>query len=263
MKMRKIFASIAAVAAASALTMSVSAADWSQAGYADNDPATVNIISTDENGATFGATSDGAAAKLRITLDQILENPDDVSKIKSGSWKVTYNGLSAYTGTAIGWVGGGTYAATGNSAGYGLAPNEWAEDGTAIWEDSQTVEDSFKYLLPSSVPTDASAAEFVFMDWSGADVNIFGNGVTVTISDLKLFDADGNEIAQKAYSGAAAEVVEEAAPVETEAAEVVEETAAPAADASTTPAATGNAAAASVAAVMAVAGAAAFISRRK
>ena len=138
--MKKIFASITAVAAASALCMSVSAADWSKAGYADGDPSTVNIISTDENGATFTATADGAAAKLRITLADILENPEDVSKIKSGSWKITYNGLSSLTGTDIGWLGGGCYAATGNSTGFGLSPNEWAEDGTVVWEDSQTVD---------------------------------------------------------------------------------------------------------------------------
>lgn len=242
MKIKKIFASVAAVAAASALSVSVSAADWAKAGYADDNPATVNILSTDANGATFTATADGEAAKLRITLVDILENPEDVSKVKSGSWKVTYNGLSSLTGTDVGWLGGGCYCATGNSVGFALAPNDWAEDGTAIWEDSQVLEDSFKYLLPSSVPTDAESAEFVFMDWSSQ--NLVSNNITLTISDLKIFDADGNELPQKSYSGAGA--------------------AAPAADtAATTATATGNASAAAVAGIMAAAGAAALVSRKR
>lgn len=253
MKMKKIFASVAAVATVSALAVSASAADWSKASYADGDPNTVKIISFDENSVTFGATTAQGQAKCRITLSDVLENPEDVSKIKSGSWKVTYNGLSVYTGTEIGWLGGGTYCATGNSASVSLAPASYDENSAPVWDDSVTVEDSFKYLLPSSVPTDASAAEFVFMDWSGA-ADIFTNNVTVTVSDFKLFDADGNEIAQKGLSAA------EEAPAETEAA--AEE--APVADTTTTtPAATGNTAVAAIAAVMAVAGAAAVVSKRK
>ncbi len=281
MKMKKIFAGVAALATVSALSVSASAADWSKASYADNDPATVSIVSHDENGVTFTATADGAQAKCRITLVDVLENPDDVSKIKSGSWKITYNGLSAFTGTEQGWLGGGTYVATGNSASVSLAPSNWAEDGTAIWDDSMTVEDTFKYLLPSSVPTDASAAEFVFMDWSG--VNLVSNNITITVSDLKLFDEAGNEIAQKAYGASDAAAEETEAPAETEAAveeteaaveeteapaeteapveEVVEE--APVADTTTDAAATGNAGVAAIAAVMAVAGAAAVVSKRK
>lgn len=300
--MKKIFASIAAVAAASALAMSVSAADWSMTGYADGDPSTVEIISTDANGVTFTQGTPGGSCKARITLIDVLENPEDVSKIKSGSWKITYNGLSSLTGTEIGWLGGGTYAATCNSTGFGLAPDEYDEDGKTVWSDSQTVTDEFKWLLPSQVPSDPAEAEFVFMDWSGQDIK--SNGITVTISDLKFFDAAGNEIAQKAY-GASAAAVEEA-PVEEAAAEeeaAVEETAveeeavvedvvveeeavveevaaepvveevevvaeaapapAPVADVTTTPVATGNTAVAAIAGVMALAGAAAFVSKRK
>ena len=67
---------------------------------------------------------------------------------------------------------------------------------------------------------------------------------------MSLYDADGNEIAQKDYSGAA-----------DTAAETTE--AAPAADATTTSTATGNTAAAAIASVMAVAGAAAVASRKR
>ncbi len=284
MKIKKLLAGVTAFAAISALSVSTSAADWSQTGYADDDPSTVNIISTSADGITFTASSDDSACKARITLSEILADPADVSKVYSGSWTVTYDGLSSISGTEIGWMGGGTYAATCNSAGYGLSPNDWGEDGTAIWEDSQSVEDSFKWLLPSQVPTDAAEAEFVFMDWSGQP--LVSNGITVSISNLKLFDKDGNEIAQKEYGGAASapaedtsddaavvddasedvEVVEDAsgdtdAPVETAAAS---EAVAPKADTTATaPVKTGNASAAAIAAVMAVAGAAALVSKKK
>ena len=86
------------------------------------------------------------------------------------------------------------------------------------------------------------------MDWSGQD--LVANGITLTISDLHFYDADGNEIAQKDYSGAADTAVET-----TEAA--------PAADATTTSTATGNTAAAAIASVMAVAGVAAIAAKKR
>ncbi|MDD6991956.1 MAG: hypothetical protein PUI48_09040 [Oscillospiraceae bacterium] len=265
--MKKHLSSLAAITAAAALCTTVSAtasaADWSQTGYADGDPATVNIISTSADGVVFTQTTDGVAAKARITLDQILADPADVSKVYSGSWTIVYHGLA---GSDIQGVGGGCYAATCNSTTYWISP-EFNEDGTVTWEDEVTVEDSFKWLLPSQVPTDASQAEFVFMDWANA--NLVSNNVTIEIKDFKIFDKDGNEIAQKEYSasGAAAEEApaEEAPAEEAPAAEeaTAETEAAPAADTTTPVAATGNTAAASIAAVMAVAGAAALISKRK
>lgn len=268
--MKKHLSSLAAVAAAAAMcamvSASASAADWSQTGYADDDPSTVSIVSTSADGVVFTQTTDGVAAKARITLDQILADPADASKLYSGTWTVVYHGLA---GSDIQGVGGGCYAGTCNSTTYWLSP-EFNEDGTVTWDDEVSVEDSFKYLLPSQVPTDAASTEYVFMDWANA--NFVSNNVTIEIKDLKLFDKDGNEIAQKEYSGAAEAATEEAAPAEDAAVEetaaeevAAEETteAAPEADATTPVAATGNTAAASIAAVMAVAGAAALISKRK
>lgn len=291
MNMKKVLSSVAAVAmTASLMTVAANAADWSKAAYADNDPTTVEIVSTSADGVTFTQQVAGGSCKARITLVDVLANAEDVSKIKTGSWKVTYTGLSSLNGTDISWLGGGCYAATGNSAGFGISPSEWAEDGTVTWEDTMTVEDSFKYLLPTSIPTDAASAEFVFMDWSGQD--LASNGITLTISDFHLYDEDGNEIAQKDYAAAdttaettvdttdettAEEVDDVAADVEddadveedTDAAEevVADDTAADevAADtvATTTVAATGNVAAASIVAVMAVAGAAAVATKKR
>lgn len=95
------------------------------------------------------------------------------------------------------------------------------------------------------------------------DAFIVGDtGSELTVSKILLVDA------ASLTAGAVSDedVIEDAAPVEeTEAPveEVVEETTAPAADTTTPVASTGNTAAASIAAVMAVAGAAAVISKRK
>ena len=95
------------------------------------------------------------------------------------------------------------------------------------------------------------------------DAFIVGDtGSELTVSKVLLVDA------ASLTAGAVSDedVIEDAAPVEeTEAPveEVVEETTAPAADTTTPVASTGNTAAASIAAVMAVAGAAAVISKRK
>lgn len=257
---------IASVAAAAAMAVSIaavsaSAADWSQAGYADDNPDTVNIVSTDENGVVAAQVVDGTAVKVRLTLDQILADPADVSKVYSGTYKMTYKGLA---GTDIQGVGGGLYAATCNSTTFWLSP-EFNEDGSVTWEDEVVAEDEFKWLLPSQVPENASEAEFVFMDWSNS--NFLSNDVTITVSDLHLFDKDGNEIAQKAYGGsgeAAPEATEEAAPEATEeATDTPVESVAPTSDDTSTSAATGNVSAVAIASVMAVAAAAAVASKKR
>lgn len=258
MKMKKIVSCVAAAAMAISLAaVSASAADWSQAGYADENPDTVNILSTDENGASFTATADGTTAKLRITLDQVLANPDDAANIKSMTWKVTYTGFTSDMDPGNG-VGGGTYAATCNSTGYWISP-DYDDDGNAYWgSDTYSVEDSVKYLLSSQVPT--SDGELVFMDWSNyAHIT----DLTVTISDLKIFDEAGNEIAQKAYSGEAAPAAEEAPAEEAPAEEAPVEEVAPASDDVSTSASTGNASAAAIASVMAVAGVAATAAKKR
>ena len=268
--MKKVFAGIAALAVMAVLGSSVSAADWSKATYADENPDTCNILSFDANGITVEEVNDGEITKVAINLSEVLADPADISKVYEGSWKITYTGLSSFTGTEVGWLGGGCYAATGNSAGFSLSPDEYDENGAPIWNDTQTVEDSFKWLLPSSVPASAGEGTFVFMDWSSQPLK--SNGVTITFSDLVLKDKDGNEIAQKTADTASApveeapaeEVAEEApaaeAPAE-EAPAVVE--AAPAVVETTANTPTGNAPVLAIAAVMALAGTAAALTRRK
>ena len=266
--MKKIIAGLSALAVMTALSAHVSAVDWSAATYADENPDSGDIISSDADTCTFTQKVGGGDCKMKIKWQDVLENPDDLANVYSGSWKVTYHGLSAFSGTEIGWLGGGTWVSNGNSAGFALAPTEWGEDGMAVWDDEQTVEDSFKWLLG---PAEDITNEIVFMDWSGQD--LLANNVTVTISDFKIFDKEGNEIAQKTGSGAPAEevveeapaaeevAVEEAAPAEEAAAPAAEE--APAAAETTTSTATGNTSAAAGAVVMGAAAVAAVASRKR
>lgn len=244
MNMKKIISSVAAVAmAASLMAVAANATNWSAASYADNDPNTVSIISTSEDKVEFTATADGTAAKARILVGDVLDEAD-AAKVKSASWTVTY---TIPEGTAAGnGVGGGTYFGCKNSTGYWISP-DYDDDGNAYWANTTyTAEDNVKFLLPTDVL--AADSELVFMDWSNHEAI---TAMTVAISDLKFFDADGNEIAQKAYAGAAeatADTAEEA----------------PAADtAATTATATGNASAAAIVGVMAVAGAAAIAAKKR
>lgn len=245
MNMKKILSCTAAVAmAASMMSIAADATNWANASYADNDPNTVKVISVDENKAEFTATADGTAAKLRITVGELLEEAD-IANVKSATWTVTY---TIPEGTAAGnGVGGGTYFGIKNSTSYWISP-DYDDDGNAYWANTTyTAEDNVKFLLPTDVL--AADSELVFMDWSNHEAI---TSMTVTISDLKFFDADGNEIAQKAFAGAAAPA-EDTAAAET-----------PAADTSaTTSTATGNVAVAAIAGVMALAGAAAAASRKR
>lgn len=243
MKISKVLAAIAAAAtAASMIAVSTSATNWANASYADDDPNTVKVISVDENKASFTATADGQAAKLRITVGELLEEAD-VANVKSATWTVTYE---IPEGTAAGnGVGGGTYFGIKNSTGYWISP-DYDDDGNAFWgSGTYTATDEAKFLLPTEVL--AVDSELVFMDWSSHEAI---TAMTVSISDLKFFDADGNEIAQKAYAGAASAPAAETAP---------------AADngAATTSAGTGNTTAASIAAVMAAAGVAAIAAKKR
>ena len=241
MNMKKIISCTAAAAmAVSMMSIAADATNWANASYADDDPNTVNVLAVDENKADFTATADGTAAKLRITVGELLEE-SDIANVKSATWKVTY---TIPEGTAAGnGVGGGTWFGVKNSTSYWISP-DYDDDGNAYWANTTyTAEDNAKFLLPTDVL--AADSELVFMDWSNHEAI---TKMTVTISDLKFFDADGNELAQKAFAGAAAPAAEESAP---------------ASDAATTSTPTGNVAAAAIAGVMALAGAAAVATRKR
>ena len=262
MKAKRFISTIAALAAASAMAVTVSAADWSQASYADNDPSTVKMISQTTDGITFTTSdSNGDICKARITLNKVLANPADYSKIATAEWTVTYTGVSsAYTNYQL---SGGTYFVNSNSEGYNLDADEIDENDVGTWKnDTYTVTDSFTVTTPLT-----EDGEIVFMDWSMADIG--GAGIEVTISDFKMYDASGAEIAQLGYGEYSAdEAVDE--PVDAPADEVIDEpaetetTEAPASDEVVENAKTGNTGlAAAVAAIACAASAIAITSKRK
>ena len=194
MKLSKISAVIAAAATAvSMMAVSVSATNWANAGYADGNPDTCTIVSTDENSMTFTAPAGGQQVKARVTAGDLLDDP---TLVKSATWTVTYTIADDVPGC---WLGGACYFGCKNSTGYEINA-DYDEEGNAYFaEKVKTVTDDAKFLLDSEVLN--ADSELVFMDWSSAaDIN----KINITISDLKFFDADGNEIAQKPYEGAAA-----------------------------------------------------------
>lgn len=193
MKTKKLFSTISACALAAALcgtmAITVAAADWSQASYADNDPNTVKMISQTNTSITFTTTDTNTdICKARITLDKVLENPEDYSKIAKVEWKITYAGVTPdFKGEAL---SGGTYVTNTNSEGYSIKPDEVDANDNPVWKnDVYTTTDKLDVTAPLE-----KDGEIVFMDWSFADIG--AAGITVTISDFKMFDASGNEIAQ-------------------------------------------------------------------
>ena len=244
MNFKKIVASVAAVAAAvSMMSVSAFATNWANASYADGNPDTCTIVSTDENKVVFTATGDGEAVKVCVTAGDLLEEAD-LEKVKSATWTVTYD-IPEGSDTSVGGVGGGAWFGK-NSTGYWISP-EYDENENAFWGNgTYSTEDSVKFLLATE--TLKADSEIVFQDWSK---NLSMASITMTVSDLKFFDADGNEIAQKAYAGAAAST--EAAVESTETTDA----------AATTAPATGNASAAVMLAVMAAAGTAAAVSKKR
>ena len=92
MKSKKLISAISMAALASVMTIPVSAADWSQASYADNDPNTGKIIESGADYVTFTNTGESTdIAKCRITLDKVIKNSDDAKNVWKMTWKVRYN----------------------------------------------------------------------------------------------------------------------------------------------------------------------------
>jgi hypothetical protein len=194
MKAKKIVSILTAMAAVSAMAMSVSAADWSQCSYADNDPSTLKMISQSADGVVFtNSTTSPDICKARITLDKVLKNPEDYSKIAKMEWTVTYTGVTPELVAEAG-LAGGTWATNKNSDGYQIEPENSDEDDNYIWDkDTYTTTDSVTF--EDGAPE--KDGELVFMDWSYSSIG--EQGVNIAITDLKIYDASGNEIEQLGY----------------------------------------------------------------
>jgi len=186
---------VASIVASMGAIIPVSAADWSQASYADNDPNTVKIVASDENSVTFtNSKFNTDICKARITLDKVLKNRADYANIAKMEWTVTYTGVTPEL--TADKLSGGTYVTNASSVGYGIESDDYDEDAEkAIWNNNTyTIQDS--YEVPNDTPL-VEDGELVFMDWSFADIG--SQGVQVTVSDLKIYDKDGNEIEQLGY----------------------------------------------------------------
>lgn len=217
--MKKAISTIAAIAAASTMAVSVSAADWSQCSYADNDPTTLKLLEQNSDGVTFtNSDTSPDICKARITIDKILKNTADCSKVAKMEWTVTYTGVTPELVAEAG-LAGGTYAIDRNSTGYQIEPDSSDDDDNYIWDkDTYSTVDSVEFEDGIS----DTEGEIVFMDWSYASIG--EQGVKVSITDLKIYDKDGNELEQLGYGEwldpATAEATEdtaEEAPAETEA----------------------------------------------
>lgn len=191
MKTKSLISTIAAAATISLMAVNVSAADWSQASYADNDPNTVKIISQTDTGVTFTTTDTNTdTCKTKIALDKILADSADCSKAAKFEWTITYNGVSPeFKGVAL---SGGAYMTNANSEGYSIKPDGYDADKKPVWKNNKY---SATDRLMVEEPLTANS-EIVFTDTSYA--NIGANGIFVTISNLKVYDADGKELAQLA-----------------------------------------------------------------
>lgn len=192
--LKRIAAIAAATMAVSTMSMSVSAADWSQTSFADNDPTIVTIVQADDSGVIYKNNQNPDYAKVRITLDKILKNPDDYAKIAKVTYTVEYHGITSDLKTE-GTIGGGAWLTNQNANSYTFEPDSYDENDIPIWkEGTYKAEDGLD--VPEDMPLEKDG-EFVFMDWSRA--NLGAQGVTIQISNLKLFDKDGNEIEQLKY----------------------------------------------------------------
>ncbi len=198
--MKKMIAGMAAMAAVSMLCTSVSAANWAKSyGYKDIE------ISTNESSATFRArfgTLEGPYKSFKINMEDVIANPADATQVKRLKWKVTVNGLSDLTGHRVYSVGatGSLQKNEGRSiysegVTFYSSGSYYNEDFFEVyeWEDQEGEYDSISFARPMDLSGD------VTLDFGVSGEAFLANDLTVTISELQIFDVDGNEIAQKPY----------------------------------------------------------------
>lgn len=250
MKIKKIAAAFAAVAmAVSMMAMSASASNFANVTYGDDDPAMATIVSTSSDSFTFAPTADGLQFKAKLKATDLIADPAQVGDITKITATITYDSTAK---APHGWLGGGLWTGGGAQDDWGITFGTEDADKNLVYSGPVSADIEVKFLLPAHHLT-ADACDMVFIDWScNAEGNekLATDGVTITVSNLKFLDKDGNEIAQAEYAGAAVE----------ETAAATEE--APAGDTETAAAGTGNTVAA-VAAVMAIAGTAALATKKR
>ena len=263
MKIKKLIAGMAAAAmTVSAMTaVSASAASVTSVDFENgNGDASVAYFCTDDNqGGTLSVEDYNGSKQLKVTpadvteplkvwidLDSILDRSATV-QISAIECDLTF--APATDDDTVGYVGGSTGAAGGfdlNAEDKGQVNPKWSggdgyEGGAYNPGEVYTVKASKRFLLPTEKYTEEGTNPFLaIMKWGNSDA---GNYV-LYIDNIVFKDADGNAISFETKSGGAA-------PAET-----------PAATTTTAPA-TGNVPAAAMLSVMAAAGIAAAVSKKR
>ncbi len=261
MKMKKLLCTAASVAAAAAAVTAVSAAvsaqvvDFEDGNYSfvtmkTDDGGDLSVLSVEEFNGSKQLKVDvqdcSLLPKVQFDLNAMVgtDNLSDVDKIQM---EVTF--ASKDGTTPPGWIGG----ALGTSGGDGSPSWNQSDYSDGEYENSVSatilVERSF--LLPAHKLVSGTEGTIgLLMRWA-AEVPYY-----MYVDNVRFLDADGNEMDLMIDASAAAQ--------EAPAAETPADASAPAGDTeATAPAKTGNTGAAAIAAVMAAAGAAAVVSKRR
>ena len=178
----------------------------------------------------------------------VKENADDITKVYGFEVKITPSDTAIPSG-----IGGGMGM---NSNSLGWKSVEWGnpDSGKAVIVDTENW--TMKYVNTASFAADDEYAQVWVQNWWGAEL---------TVDSVKLLDKDGNEIgaAPADTTAAATTTTTAAATTTTSAAAGTTTTAAATTTTAAAGAAAGDAGVAVVAATLALAGAAAFVARKK
>ena len=269
MNLKKIIASVAAASiavtsmatiSASALTAGATSIDFEDGDYSfvymnTDSGADASVLSVEDYNGSKALKVDiqdkTMVPKVWFDLDKIMDRSSTVG-IKSVSFDIAIAPKNAED--TVGWCGGAIGAAGGFDLAVGGASQKDPAWSQATWEggaynpgEVATATITKKFLMAAEQYTEKGVNPFVGIMMWAAEVDR-----VMYIDNVQFFDKDGKNIT---VGVTAAE-----APAETEAPAAGP---APEADTTTAPVATGNVAAASIAAVMALAGAAALVAKKR
>lgn len=215
----KILKTAAAVFTAGALSagcaVSAGATNWNDLFAYEG---SCKVISTNSDQAVFTTGTQGRGAGYAcIELQSVVADQNDISRIAKISVDITYKGLNGLDGSKVYAIGGaiqvqtsdnkyiesdGSYFALADSFSSGADYMTIGNDGKKPdWNDTHT----FTQTLTLKNGQTASG-NINFSDWTSAgngkssnDVDLSKYGVTVTLSNLRLYDKNGKAIKQTAW----------------------------------------------------------------
>ena len=203
MKIKKLVAVFAAVAmAVSMMTISASASNFANVTYGDDDPTMGSIISKSADSFTVAPTGDGLQFKAKLQATDLLADPSQVGDITKITATITYDSANKVPHA---YLGGGLWTNGGAQSDWSLKQCNVDEEDNMSYSGPISTDIEVKFLLPKQHLT-AEACSMVFIDWSANSQDngsLSTDGMTLTVSNLKFLDKDGNEIAQAEFSGTA------------------------------------------------------------